>query len=165
MRLAFVLACALPILACAEDLHFAGEPFAEADLSGSLRLPLTTEDSAGVVYRLRDVHLEITGSALLSVSDRDGVRRESLVTQLPAGEYTVFLRPGWRLMARDESGREEPADAALQSANPFTVRVNQLGDETLGLTFKRGDEELHFGAGAALRVTRAPVSASTPRAL
>jgi hypothetical protein len=100
------------------------------------------------------VQLEITGSALLSLSDRDA-RREALLTQLPAGEYTVFLRPGWRMMARDENGRELPADAELLSVNPFTVSVGELGDETLGLTFKQGDQQLRFGPGSAVRVTRA----------
>lgn len=154
MRLAFVFACALPLLACTDDLRTGDESFAEPDLSGSLRMALTAEDASGVVYRLRNVDLEITGSALLAMSDRDGVRaRESLITQLPAGEYTVYLRPGWRLMARSEQGQEVPAEAELLSENPLTVRVNELGDQTLGLVFKHADEELRFGSGSSVRVT------------
>ncbi|MFT3928282.1 MAG: hypothetical protein QM778_37485 [Myxococcales bacterium] len=154
MRLAYILACALPLFACTESLPSGDSSFAEPDLSGSLRVPLTAEDAAGNVYRLRNVDLEITGSALLSISDRDGVRaRESLITQLPAGEYTVYLRPGWRLMARDGAGRETSTEAELLSANPFTLRVNQLGDETLGLVFRHDDKQLRFGPGSSVRVT------------
>src|SRR4051794_10720290 len=134
MRLTLVFACALPLIACADGLRAGDESFAEPDLSGSLRISLIAEDGSGIVYRLRNVDVEITGSALLSLSDRDDVRaRESLFTQLPSGEYTVFLRPGWRLMARNQDGQEQAADAELISANPFVVRVNELGDETLGL--------------------------------
>jgi hypothetical protein len=164
MRLAFVFACALPLIACTDALRAADEPLAEPDLSGSLRMQLTAEDASGVIYRLRDVDMEITGSALLSLSDRDGVRaRESLITRLPAGEYTVFLRPGWRLMARDAQGHEVPAEAELLSANPCTVRVNELGDETLGLVFRHEDQQLRFGPGATVRVTSA--KAVHPRTL
>ena len=154
MRLAYVFACALPLIACTDDLRSGDEGFAEPDLSASLRVPLTAEDGAGIVYRLRNVDVEITGSALLSMSYRDGVRaRESLLTQLPAGDYTVYLRPGWRLMARNQEGVEVPAEAELLSANPFSVRVNELGDETVGFVLKHGDKQLRFGPGSSVRVT------------
>ncbi len=177
MRIAFVFACALSLIACSEDLRASDESFGEPGLSGSLRVQLTAEDASGVVYRLRNVDVGVTGSALLSMSDRDGVRaRESLFTQLPAGEYMVYLRPGWRLMARGEQGHEEPAKAELLSKNPLVVRVNELGDQTLSLVFKHADKQLHFGPGSSVRVTsvlEAPRSdgdqtlsaAKTPRTL
>jgi len=144
----------MPLFACTDHLAGSDGTFAEPDLSGSLRIPLTAEDESGTVYRLRNVDLEVTGSALLAMSDRDGVRaHESLITPLPAGEYTVFLRPGWRLMARDAEGHESAADAELLSTNPLTVRVNELGDETLGLVFKHEDKQLTFGPSSAVRVT------------
>jgi hypothetical protein len=166
MRLAIALACAVSFSACADGLRTTDDSFAEPDLAGSLRIPLTAEDAAGTVYRLRDVHIEISGSALLSVSDADGLRaRESLLTALPPGEYTVYLRPGWRLMARSPEGVEAPASADLLSKNPLTLRVGELGDETLKLVFKRGDEELRLGATAGVRVTRVEQPSVAPSTL
>lgn len=121
----------------------------------SLRVPLTGEDAAGTVYRLRDVQIDLVGAALLSLSERDGIRaRESLVTDLPAGEYTAYVRSGWRLMERAAAGSEIEARAELVSINPIQIHVHEMGHVTLRLQFKRGEEALHLGAPASVHVTQ-----------
>jgi hypothetical protein len=161
MRLAIFLACALSLSACSDALTDSQGSFAEPDLSGSLRIPLLVEDAEGESYRLRGADFEISGSAMLSMSDRNGVRaRESLVTRLPPGQYTVFLRPGWRLMQRGADGTEKLASAALLSPNPVTLDVSELGDESVRLVFQKDGKELRLGGSTGVRVTRADQSAS-----
>jgi hypothetical protein len=156
MRLAIYLACALSLSACADALPDESTPMQEPDWSGSLRIPLLAEVGAGETYRLRGVEFEVSGTAMLSMSERDGLRaRESLVTRLPAGEYIVYLRPGWRLMRRDASGKEVEAKAELLSENPVRLTVQTLGDENLQLAIRTGDKELRFGASGGVRVTSA----------
>jgi hypothetical protein len=165
MRLTLLFACVVSLSACSEGLTTTDDPLVEPDLSGSLQVPLTAEGEPDTTYRLRDVDLDVTGAALLTLSDRDDLRaRESLVAALPAGDYTVYLRPGWRLMARDARGAEQPVQAELVSRNPVTVHVDAMGHEQLKLVMRRGGQELRFGVPIRERVTRVELaqrSAST----
>jgi hypothetical protein len=154
MRLAFVLACAVSMSACGDAFVAGDAPFVQPDLSGSLRIPLSVDGTDGVSFRLRDAHFELSGSALLSLSERENTRREAMVTRLPPGEYTVFLRPGWRLVQRDGQGAELAASAELLTPNPTRLVVNELGDESLHLIFQQGDQQIRFGAGP-VQVTQA----------
>jgi hypothetical protein len=154
MRLAILLACALSFSACSESFP-ADTDYAAPDLNGSLRIPLLVEDAQGDTYRLRGADFAISGSAMLAVSDSSGVRaRESLVTRLPAGGYTVYLQPGWRLMQRHIDGTETELTAELISANPVVLHVDELSDESVRFTFRHQGKDLTLGS-AGVRVTRA----------
>lgn len=155
MRLALLLACVLSWSACVDTYDDAGT-VVQPDRSGTLRVFLRTESEEGKVYRLRGVEIDISGAALLTVSDRDGIRaRESLKTQLPPGDYAVYVRPGFRLMERDADGRETELPAELASPNPLRLHVGELGDDVLPLVIRQGDRELRFGGGATVRVSLA----------
>jgi hypothetical protein len=161
MRLALLLACVLSWSACVDAFDDAGA-MVQPDLSGSLRVFLRTESEEGKVYRLRGVEIDISGAALLTISDRDGIRaRESLHTRLPPGQYAVYVRPGFRLMERDAEGRETEVPAELVSPNPVRIHMSELGDDILPLVVRHGERELRFGGGAAVRVSLA----KTPDAL
>ena len=162
------------LIACTDALRAVTSRFAEPDLSGSLRVPLTAEDASGIVYRLRNVDLEVTGSALLSLSDRDGVRaRESLFTQLPAGEYTVFLRPGWRLMARNQDGQRATRRSRVAVRQSLYRASQRAGRRDAGARVQARTDQLSFGSGSpaltcvtslrarANHATRAPESRAT----
>jgi hypothetical protein len=160
MRLALLFACAVTLSACAEGVTANDAAFVQPDLSGSLRIALSADREDGSSLRLRGAEFELSGSALLTLSDRD-LRRshESLVTRLPAGEYTVFLRPGWRMVERDANGSErESTSTELLSPNPTRLVVNEYGDESLVLRFRQGEREIRFGGGA-VQVTRADQTA------
>ena len=154
MRFALLLACVASLSACSGGLDLPDPLADEAQQTASLRIPLTATSAQGTVYRLRDVQIEISGAALLRLSDRDGVRgRETLRTDLPAGMYTAFVQPGWRLMERSEAGSERQTEAELLSANPLSLHVNEQGDVTLQLVFTHGSEELKLGTPAPVHVT------------
>ncbi|MET0283788.1 MAG: hypothetical protein ABW352_04940, partial [Polyangiales bacterium] len=92
LAIALLLSSALSA-ACSRDLLDA-DPFAEPDLSASVRLPLQTSSDDGTTYLLRDATLELSGAAMLTLSGAD----KELSTPLPAGSYTLFLRPGYRVI-------------------------------------------------------------------
>ncbi len=156
MRFTLLLACVASLSACGSQFDDHDPMSFASQQAASLRIPLTAASSQGTVYRLRDVQIDISGSALLRLSDRDGVRaRETLLTDLPAGDYTAFIQPGWRLMERADTGAETQAEAELLSANPLALHINEMGDVTLRLVFKQGEEELQLGAPPPVRVTQA----------
>jgi hypothetical protein len=153
-----VLALALLLPACDREL-LDHDGLAQPDLSGSVRIPLSTTSEDGSTYLLRDATLEISGAAMLTLttpaaSDKTGAG-ESLVTPLPAGSYTLFLRPGFTLLEVDAHGVEHRVDAALASGNPVHFSLREIQDSTLKLTFVEGARRVVFGAPQSVRVTRA----------
>src|SRR5262245_21810931 len=100
LALALLISSALPA-GCSREL-FDADPFAEPDLSANVRLPLRTTSDDGTTYLLRDATLEIGGAAMLTLTagDRD------LSSPLPAGSYTLFLRPGYRVLEVGPDGQE-----------------------------------------------------------
>jgi len=158
MRRALVLALALLLPACDREL-LDHDGFVEPDLSGSVRIPLSATSEDGTTYLLRDATLEISGAAMLTLSspranDRAG-STESLVAPLPAGSYTLFLRPGFTLLEVDAQGVEHRVEAALTSINPRHFSLREIQDSTLKLSFGEGSRRVVFGAPQSVRVTRA----------
>lgn len=147
MRRAFLLALALCSTACERELV---EPeLIPLEQEGTLRVALTTTGSDGASYVLRDSTLEISGSALITLSGR-GATADALTTPLPAGVYTLFLRPGYRVLKLSEDGQEHAVDARLVGSNPLRFTVHPLEDATLALTFASGDERVSFGTRPVL---------------
>lgn len=158
MRRALVLALALLLPACDREL-LDQDVFASPDLSGSVRIPLSTTTDDGTTYLLRDATLEISGAAMMTLTSPGASERagagEALTTALPAGSYTLFLRPGFTLLEVDPSGIEHRVEAALASGNPLHFTLREIQDSTLKLTFAQGERRVVFGAPQSVRVTRA----------
>ena len=80
------------------------------------------------------------------------------VSPLPAGQYSLFLRPGFQLIEVDPSGAQHEVAAVVSGSNPHPFSVHELEDATLKLSFapagKSGDTVV-FGAREAVRVTSA----------
>lgn len=184
--LVFAIALPLPLAACSREL-LEQDVFAQPDLSGSVRIPLATTRADGTTYLLRDATVEIGGSALLTLSSaspdapsapnraaraaRTGrlpARGEALTTPLPAGSYTLYLRPGFRLIEVDQSGAERALEATLSMQNPLHFTVREFEDATLKLSFKEAglpdSDKIVFGAPQAVRVTAVLGSPSRERA-
>ena len=154
MRVAVLMFLALVTVACT-DAFTADDNFVEADLSGSVKIPLSATDASGNTYRLRGATFEISGSAMVTLSDRDaGKDADSVVTPLPPGSYSLYLRPGFEIVSIANDGTVSPVQATLANANPVHFTVGQMSDESLKLEFKAGEESLRFGAGP-VRVTSA----------
>jgi hypothetical protein len=159
MRRVLVLALALLLPACYREL-LDQDGFVAPDLSGSVRIALTTTADDGTTYLLRDATLEISGAAMMTLtspsSSDDRSTAESLVTPLPAGSYTLFVRPGFVLVEVDPSGVQRRVDdASLAGGNPLHFTLREVQDSTLKLAFSRGDQRVVFGAPQPVRVTRA----------
>jgi hypothetical protein len=173
MRRVLVLALALLLPACDREL-LDQDAFAASDLSGAVRIPLSTTAEDGTTYLLRDATIEISGAAMMTLTSpsatdlsslaRPGARfdrargasgGDALTTQLPAGSYTLFLRPGFTLIEVDPSGSERRIEAALAGDNPLHFSLREIQDRTLKLTFAEGDRRVVFGAPQSVRVTRA----------
>ncbi|MDB4975107.1 MAG: hypothetical protein JWN48_3448 [Myxococcaceae bacterium] len=159
MRGALVLAALLLLPACSRDFAET-DVFAQADLSGSVRIPLAATSSDGATYVLRNATVEISGSAMLTLSSLSpsdlSARHDALSTPLPPGSYTMFLRPGFELVEVDASGRERVIDAQLAMHNPLHFAVRELEDATLKLSFAPADKaerNVVFGAREPIRVT------------
>ena len=148
MLRALLLACALIAAAIAFDGALTDpELLTRPDLSGSLRIPLDAS-TGGRTYALRDVTVELSGTAMLTLSARDG--EQALTTPLPSGAYGAFVRPGYRVVEIDADGVEHPVDATLTGANPLRVQLNDLRESTLELAFAHAGGVLVFG-GRTLR--------------
>jgi hypothetical protein len=149
MRRALALALLISSVACSRELLDA-DPFAEPDLSANVRLPLSTTSDDGTTYQLRDATLEISGAAMLTLSATDG----ELASPLPAGSYTMFLRPGYRVIELAADGTQREIAVEARGANPQRFMVREVEDATLRLSFAHGEQELVFGARAPMRLTR-----------
>jgi hypothetical protein len=150
MRRAIALTLALLLSACMRESP-EPEQFAD-DQNGTARVALTARASDGTTYVLRDSTVEISGSALLTLSPRSA-DDESLTTPLPSGSYSLFLRPGYRVVALAADGSERVVAAQLVSANPRRFALRPLEDALVKLTFAIADERVVFGGTPALRVT------------
>ncbi len=171
-----VLALLLP--AC--DREFIDhDGVAQADLSGSVRVPLSTTTDDGTTYVLRTATIELSGSAMLTLTTnqagpkqgtQDPARERSepraraatrqpvgdaLAARLPAGSYSLFLRPDFQLVELDPAGGERPVDARVTGPNPSHFKLREVEDATLKLTFERAGQTIVFGAPSSLRITSA----------
>lgn len=156
MRRLMVFLCLIGLSACAGDLERSDALFHTSDDSGSLRLALTGSDAAGNVYRLRHATLEVSGTAMVTMSAQSAGRGEALYTPLPRGGYQVYLRPGFEVVAVQPDGSELPVTARLESANPTRVSVGARSDEQLALSFRVATTEIAFGAAPHAPMAQAP---------
>ena len=169
MRRPLLLVLVLLVSACAREL-IDQENLAQPDLSGSVRIPLATTTPDGTTYLLRGATVEISGSAMLTLaldpgaahapdpsqvrSSRELSQGEALSAPLPAGSYSLFLRPGFQLVELDSDGVEHAIEARL-TPNPTRFRLREVEDATLKLSFERDGQTIVFGASPALRITSA----------
>lgn len=165
MRRALVLALALLLPAC-DHLMLDAEGLGEPDMSGSVRIPLATTTDDGTTYLLRDATLEISGAAMMTLSSptvaetsaaqgRGHAFAEALSTPLPAGNYTLFLRPGFHLIEIDPAGVQRNIEADVTGGNPLRFSLREIQDTTLKLAFSHEGRSVVFGGSQAVRVTRA----------
>lgn len=156
--------------ACAREL-LERDPFVEPDLSGSVRIPLSATAEDGTLYLLRDATVEISGSAMFTLRAPVDAREPSneiqlaasertLSTPLPAGVYTLFLRPGFNVLEIAPDGTRRQVEVTLAGANPQRFALREVEDATLRLRFAHGDRELVFGAATPMRLS----SLARPRA-
>lgn len=148
LALAVLISSALPA-ACSRELLDV-DPFAEPDLSASVRIPLRTSGDDGTTYLLRDATVEIAGAAMLTLTAADG----DLTTPLPAGSYTLFLRPGYQVIEIAPNGQQRTVEVEQRGQNPQRFSVREVEDATLGLSFSHGEREVVFGARSPVRLTR-----------
>ncbi|HEY6877620.1 MAG TPA: hypothetical protein VI299_06350 [Polyangiales bacterium] len=154
LALALVIAAALP-LACGREL-FESDVFAEPDLSGNVRIPLSATAEDGTLYVLRGATFEISGAAMLTLnapSDLSEPER-ALSTPLPAGAYTLYLRPGYQLFEITPSGEQRKLDLALAGDNPQRFALREVQDATVRVSFTHGDRQLVLGNTPPVRITR-----------
>jgi hypothetical protein len=149
-----LLLLALFAFGCTDDFSADGG-FIETDMSGSVKIPLTATDAQGNTYRLRGATFEISGSAMVTLSDRDAKNdADSVVTPLAVGTYSLYLRPGFEVVSVANDGSTSVASATMASKNPVHFAVHQMSDESIKLEFKSLESSLVFGANP-VRVTSA----------
>ncbi len=155
MRSFFVLVLALGLFACGDDLRAAEDAFNVSEMTGAVHMPLTAQGADGKTYRLRHATFEIAGAAMFTVGERDmrTADAETLVTTVPAGDYSMYLRPGWELVERSANGEEQVLAATLTSSNPTSFEIGRTFDARIVLKLSAGDKHLVFGGASPMKVT------------
>jgi hypothetical protein len=154
MRLSVLLSLALFLAACSDDLTNDKGDLIVADLSGAVRVPLLASAADGTSYRLTGATFEISGSAMVTLTDRDPKgQAEELVSPLPAGGYSMYLRPGWQLVSIAPDGTTTTLTDSALLRNPIGFDVTEVGTASPELVFKVGDRELSFGRSGNTRLT------------
>jgi hypothetical protein len=148
MRRALVVSALALLSACTRGLDDF-EPM-QLDHSGVVRITLEGHASDGTPYVLRDSTLEISGSALLTLASR--ASDEALSTPLPSGAYSLYLRPGYRVLKLDAEGAH-PVQAELATGNPLRFALAPREDATIPLVFNVEGERVVFGTRGDLRLT------------
>ena len=152
MRLSVLLSLALFLTACSDDLTTDEGDLIVADLSGAVRIPLMASAEDGTSFHLQGATFEISGSAMVTLSDRDN-KAEELVSPLPAGGYSMYLRPGWQLVAVAPDGTSTTLAATMVARNPLGFQVSEASTASPELVFKVGERELSFGRSGVVRLT------------
>lgn len=122
----------------------------QVDHSGTVSITLDGQASDGTSYVLRDSTLEISGSALLTLASRDD--DQALSTPLPSGSYSLFLRPGFRVLKVDGTGAQ-PVEAVFASGNPLRFALAPREHATIPLVFVVAGERVVFGTRSDQRLT------------
>jgi hypothetical protein len=159
MRLALILVSLLAAVGCSDDLA-AQESLEQTAFDGAVHLPLFGHTADGKTFRLRNATYEIAGPAMFTLTDRDlkDPQAEALITTLPAGQYNVFLRPGWQLVEIAADGSEVARAATLASDNPVPFSLGRTADKRIKIKLHAGERELVLGDDAQDRVTSADLS-------
>jgi len=157
--LPLLLGLSLCASACSREL-FEDDVFAQPDSSGSVRIPLAATTADGATYVLRNATVELGGTATLTLSSAADLSKthDAIVTPLPAGSYTLFVRPGFELVEVDAEGNEHTVTATIAGPNPRPFQVREFEDATLKISFAPSDgstREVVFGKREAVRLTSA----------
>jgi hypothetical protein len=134
----------------------ADEPREEQQF-GTLGLPLSTQGSSGVTYRLRDATFRVRsydayyegegGSGwvptVATVSSEDDPDAATIALSVPAGDQQVTLQPGWRLERVTETGAET-IEATLLSGSTRWLWVSPHSTSFAEFRFGVGGREIWF---------------------
>lgn len=155
MRSLVLILSALCLMACGDDLRAAEDAYRNSEVTGTVHMPLTAQGADGKSYRLRNTTFEIAGAAMFTVGDQDlrTPDAETLATTVPAGSYSMYLRPGWELVERSADGSEKVAAATLVSRNPLAFEIGNTLEARVALTVRTGDKDVVFGAVSPIKVT------------
>jgi hypothetical protein len=143
MRHVLALLCLAGLAACSGEFADSEVLFRVADNSGSIEVPLVGRDATGRTYRLRGATFEVSGTAMVTLSNP--ARGDALSTPLPTGGYQMYLRPGYRIVEVAEDGSERAIPAMLSSANPAQFSVEPRANGRLRLAFRHGEVSIAFG--------------------
>lgn len=156
VSLSCLLSCLVVLFGCTDALSSqeTADIANETSFDGSVHLPLSAQAADGKTFRLRNATFEIAGPAMFTLSDKDAkADAENLVTMLPAGQYSVFLRPGWELVEVASDGTEAKALATLHSGNPIPFTMGRTAEMRIKFTVQSGDRTVVFGEPDTQRVT------------
>ncbi|HVJ21294.1 MAG TPA: putative metal-binding motif-containing protein [Polyangiaceae bacterium] len=148
----FCFAWALAIGSSAFTLQgCSNDPAEQSQTKGTIELALSGTSSSGVLYRLRDAQINISGAALAGVASEDDPDRTEVSLELPAGGYLADLLDGWRL-ERSFDGGATFADvrALLISTDPLPFTVVDQGTTEVRLRFRAGDDVVELGNGRVI---------------
>jgi hypothetical protein len=120
---------------------------------GAIELQLVGQAPSGSTYRLRHAHIIVTGADTSRVWDtEDAPDRTSLSDDVPVGDYTATLAPGWDL-ERLDGGSATPVEARLISTNPAAFVVTAQHRTTVPLRFHVDTEDIDLSQGYDVVVT------------
>jgi hypothetical protein len=162
MRLALLFSLAFLFVGCTDDLAtMQDDAFAQPESTGAVHVPLVATAADGTTYRIKGATFEVSGSAMVTLSERDaGDKAEELVASLPAGGYSMYLRPGWQIIEIKTDGTVSNITSTLSSRNPMVFDLLQVSDANVKLAFHSEGRELTFGSATPVRVTTAALEAN-----
>ena len=117
--------------------------------TGLIDFALSGTSSSGILNRLRDAQIDISGAASTSISTEDFLDQFQVSLELPAGGYLADLLPGWRL-EREVDGVFEDVRAVLLSTDPLPFVVFDQQTTDVRLLFRAGDDVVELGNGRVL---------------
>jgi hypothetical protein len=133
----------------AAQLVGCGESDQPDDL-GTLTSALSDVSVTGNRYRLRQATFEVLGGvdSPLSISSETYLNQDLISVGLPAGEYQVSLRPGWRLEKADGAGGAYiDVDATLTSTAVRAVTIREGQETAVVYSFRVGGDVINLGEG------------------
>ncbi|WP_438019779.1 hypothetical protein WMF18_12250 [Sorangium sp. So ce315] len=137
--------CALSALAipvgCGAEAPDGAE---QASDIGSISLALVGTSATGATYRLSYAWFGIHGPTSRFV--HGGGDMTAITEVLPVGRYDVYLEPGWILERWTGSGYQH-VPAALTSANPTPVFINEGATSTVMFQFRADGDVVSVGQG------------------
>ncbi|MGH1347413.1 MAG: hypothetical protein ACRBN8_37990 [Nannocystales bacterium] len=104
---------------------------------GTLRMGLAGQDADGHYYRLRSGFIDVSGPTFVSLdTEMDPNTTEYLTVDVPTGDYSLTLQPGWWVEQWDPfSDQSFAIEARLISENPASATVTQLSTSIVTYTF------------------------------
>lgn len=104
---------------------------------GSLRMGVAGQDADGNYYRLRSGSIDVSGPTFVTFdTEVDPNTTEYISMDVPTGDYTLQLQPGWWVEQWEPlSDQSFPVDAFLISENPASATVSELSTAIVTYTF------------------------------